>query len=71
MPCTCISADPRSSAPPCLLSLRLQIELEEGADIPALERQLQGCADIPSLLRFLLAAEAVYCDAGEGLPRGE
>lgn len=47
-----------------------QVELE-GANLGELKQRAQACHDVPTLRQLLLDMEAVYCHAGEGLPRGE
>lgn len=48
----------------------MQVELD--ANVADLQERLQGApADIPALCKLLLELEAIYCHAGEGLPKGE
>ena len=41
-----------------------------GSGLAGMREQLAACGDAPALCTFLLQLEAVYCHAGEGLPRG-
>lgn len=42
----------------------------EGANLAQFKQRAQQCSDVPTLRQLLLDMEAVYCHAGEGLPRG-